>query len=156
MGVPPDSDLAIWHLRLDPGARYELPAATGTDTVASCTCSRARRCRSPTPTAIDPTELGADTGAVLRADQPVALTAGASGAEILVLQGRPIGEPVAQYGPFVMNDEAEIRQAFADYRATEFGGWPWPTDDPVHGPERGRFARHADGRVEEAAALPTP
>ena len=50
---------------------------------------------------------------VLRADQPVAVAAGPDGAEVLVLQGRPIGEPVAQYGPFVMNDRAGIEQAFA-------------------------------------------
>jgi hypothetical protein len=65
-----------------------------------------------------------------------------------MLQGRPIGEPVAQYGPFVMNTEAEVRQAFADYRKTKFGGWPWPDAEPVHGQEAVRFARHADGRVE--------
>ena len=60
----------------------------------------------------------------------------------------PIGEPVEKYGPFVMNDRAGIEQAFADYRRTGFGGWPWPSDDPVHSREARRFARHADGRVE--------
>ena len=63
-------------------------------------------------------------------------------------QGRPIGEPVAQHGPFVMNTRAEIEQAIADYQRTRFGGWPWPSDDPVHAREEGRFAKHADGQVE--------
>jgi hypothetical protein len=47
-----------------------------------------------------------------------------------------------------MNDRAEIEQAFADYRATGFGGWPWPVDDPVHERDAGRFARRADRVVE--------
>ena len=80
----------------------------------------------------------------------VPLEAGAEGAELLLLQGRPIAEPVVQYGPFVMNSRAEIQQAMHDYQRTQFGGWPWPSDGPVHDRERGRFARHADGRVEEA------
>jgi len=67
-----------------------------------------------------------------------------------VLQGKPIGEPVVQHGPFVMNTRQEIQQAFLDYQRTRFGGWPWPSDDPVHPRAEGRFARHADGRIERA------
>jgi quercetin 2,3-dioxygenase len=73
---------------------------------------------------------------------------GSGEAELLLLQGRPIGEPVAQHGPFVMNTPAQIQQAFADYRRTEFGGWPWESDGPVHPRAEVRFARHADGRME--------
>ena len=49
------------------------------------------------------------------------LTAGPEGAEVIVLTGEPIGEPVARYGPFVMNTEAEIRQAYADFESGRLG-----------------------------------
>ena len=55
---------------------------------------------------------------------------------------------MAQHGPFVMNSRAEIQQAFVDYQRTAFGGWPWPSEAPVHPRDEGRFARHADGRLE--------
>lgn len=69
-------------------------------------------------------------------------------ARLLWLQGRPIGEPVAKYGPFVMNEPAEIEQALENFRNTRFGGWPWRHQDPVHQRGAGRFAQYPDGRRE--------
>ncbi len=151
----PDSDVAIWHLQLEPGASCELPPTLGPDTVRVLYLFEGSSMTISGDDA-DTDQVGESTGAVLRAGCAPRLQAGGDGASVLVLQGRPIGAPVAQYGPFVMNTEAEIRQAFADYQATGFGGWPWPADDPVHGRDRGRFARHADGRIEEAEPADHP
>ncbi len=144
-----EADVAVWHVRLDPGAEWTLPPAAGPDTV------RTLYLFEGSGLTIGGHEVGPRTGAVVQCDRDVTLVGGADGSEVLMLQGRPIGEPVAQYGPFVMNDRAGIEQAFADYQRTGFGGWPWPSEDPAHGGEAKRFARHADGRVEDAPATPS-
>jgi redox-sensitive bicupin YhaK (pirin superfamily) len=87
-------------------------------------------------------------GALLRSDEPVVVAAGADGAEALILQARPISEPVAMGGPFVMNSQVEIEQAYRDFHETGFGGWPWSSPDPVHPRSTPRFARRPDGRTE--------
>jgi hypothetical protein len=92
--------------------------------------------------------LPAGTGLLLRSDADAELEAGTAAERLLLLQGRPIGEPVAQYGPFVMNTPEELRRTFDDYQTTRFGGWPWERDDPVRPRGEGRLARYADGREE--------
>jgi len=146
---PPDSwasdpaaDLAIWTIRMSAGARWTVPAATSREP------RRTLYLFKGDALVIAGQPVPVQSAIEVDAGQAVEIVNGAVPSELLMLQGRPIGEPVAQQGPFVMNTEQELRQAYADYHRTHFGGWPWPDQAPVHGAERGRFARHADGRVE--------
>jgi redox-sensitive bicupin YhaK (pirin superfamily) len=138
----PESEVAIWTLRVAPGAEVTLPPARDRATRRVLYVFRGAGLR----VAGEAARPG--QGLVVAAHTPVALANGANESELLLLQGRPIGEPVAQHGPFVMNRRDELVQAFADYQATRFGGWPWSREDPVHPREEGRFARYPDGRVE--------
>lgn len=137
----PDSDVAIWTLRMDPGARFTLPAAQPTS-------NRMLYVFEGEAVAVADRTARPKSGVRLRAERRVELVNGPREAELLLLQGRPIAKPIAQHGPFVMNTRTEILEAFRDYERTRFGGWPWRRDDPVHGEDPVRFARHADGRVE--------
>jgi redox-sensitive bicupin YhaK (pirin superfamily) len=149
---PPDSwaadpahEVAILVLRMDPGARWTLPAGSpclnralyffegDTVSVAGQSCRPGVRC-------------------LLQPDAATELCNGAAPARLLLLQGRPLGEPVVQHGPFVMNSPQEIEAAFRDYQRGAFGRWPWDASDPVHPRAAGRFAIHADGRRD----APTP
>jgi redox-sensitive bicupin YhaK (pirin superfamily) len=150
LAPPPDSwaarteaDLAIWTIRMDPEAHWTLPAARGSGTKRNLYFFKGRSATIAGQTVRAPAAIELPSG--LTPD----LINGNEDSEFLLLQGRPIGEPVAQYGPFVMNTQAEIAQTFAEYRRTGFGGWPWPDDAPVHGREASRFARHPDGREEK-------
>ncbi|HSV36937.1 MAG TPA: pirin family protein [Ramlibacter sp.] len=143
----PESDVAIWTLRMAPGARWTLPAAQGGEATR-----RTLYFFKGQSVTIGGETVNAPSAVQVRAEAAVELVNGEAEAEFLLLQARPIGEPIAQYGPFVMNTQAEIMQAMTDYRRTQFGGWPWKDTAPVHGPAPKRFAKHPDGRKEE----PTP
>jgi redox-sensitive bicupin YhaK (pirin superfamily) len=136
-----DSDLAIWTIKMPAGAQWTLPAAkSGTNRVLYA--FRGNQLR------VGAQDIRGKVGIRLRPDAALLLVAAMDDVELLLLQGRPINEPVVQHGPFVMNSSAEIQQAIADYQRTQFGGWPWRSDGPVHAVDRNRFARHANGREE--------
>ncbi|HUJ75105.1 MAG TPA: pirin family protein [bacterium] len=138
-----ESDVAIWTLKLSPQARWVLPAARpGTQRTLYFFRGAGLQ--------VGGQALGGPGAVRVRGEVDVSLINGAQESELLLLQGRPIGEPVVQHGPFVMNSRSEIVQAFQDYQQTEFGGWPWPSDGPVHPAQAGRHARYPDGRVEQA------
>jgi len=138
------SDIAIWSIAMAAGSAWTIPAAQSDQTVRILHQFAGPGLR------VAGSDVTGPAAIQVRADQPIQILADRGAVEILLLQGRPIGEPVAQYGPFVMNTRSELEQAFADYRRTQFGGWPWPDNAPVHPRSQGRFARHADGRFERA------
>ncbi|HVU04774.1 MAG TPA: pirin family protein [Polyangiaceae bacterium] len=140
-----DSDVAIWCVKMEPAAVFTLPRAAGDRTLRVLYFFAGKSLRVAGKTFEEPRAIALDGRAEVRLEN------GPTETELLVLQGRPIGEPVVQHGPFVMNTREEIQRAIQDYQRTGFGGWPWPVDDPVHGRETGRFARHADGKTENAA-----
>jgi hypothetical protein len=128
-----------------PGASWTLPAAKGEGTRRSLYFFKGLS------VAIAGRDVSSPVAIELLGNSAVELVNGDGASEFLLLQGRPIGEPVVQHGPFVMNTRAEIAQALADYSRTQFGGWPWPDAAPVHGRDPARFARQPDGREDRPA-----
>ena len=140
----PDSQVAIWTLEMAPGATWTLPAA-------SPGLSRSLYYFKGEGLQVAGRSVASSQRLTLDSDVAITLEAGATGADLLLLEGRPLGEPVAHHGPFVMNSRDELQQAYRDYQRTGFGGWPWPDDAPVHARADGRFAIHADGRKDAPA-----
>ena len=138
------ADLAIWTIKMAPGARWNLPRA-------SAGANRMLYVFAGNGIAIAGRDIAAGHVVDLRADAVARIDNGGAASELLLLQGQPLGEPVVKHGPFVMNSKAEIQQAIRDYQLTQFGGWTWPSAEPVHPRDAGRFARHADGRIERPA-----
>ncbi len=136
-----NNEVAIWLISMDPNAEWALPTASG---ITNRTLFFFRG----SSIHINELEISSYQSVVLHADSETSIHNGNDKSSLLLLQGKPIKEPVVQYGPFVMNSEAEIQQAFLDYRQTQFGKWPWPRHDQVHDRLKGRFAKYADGREE--------
>jgi redox-sensitive bicupin YhaK (pirin superfamily) len=148
---PPDSfaskagsNVAIVLIELAPGGEFTLPAT------AAGTNRKLFYYSGPAETTVAGVAIKKLHGAKLdpTAEVLVSNAHGTEEAKYLLLQGKPIGEPVVQQGPFVTNDRAEMAQVYARYQRTQFGGWPWESNDPAHPLTTPRFARHPDGREE--------
>ncbi|MFB6340168.1 pirin family protein [Saccharicrinis sp. FJH62] len=137
----PENDVAVWLIKLDPEAEWQIPET-------SPSVNRDLFFYKGSTLKIDGEDIKAYHSVSLKADEEIQVLNGSETAYLVLLQGKPINEPVAQYGPFVMNYEAEIRQAYSEYRQTQFGGWPWGSYEMVHPRDKGRFAIYADGREE--------
>ncbi len=145
---PPDSwasddtnNVAIWLITMEPDATWTLPKAN-TDVNRSLYFFEGESLLAGGE------KIPGYKGMVLDAGSDLELKNGHHTSRLLLLQGKPLNEPVVQHGPFVMNTQAEIRETMLEYQRTQFGGWPWPSHEPVHPKERGRFAKYVDGSEE--------
>lgn len=143
----PENEVAIWYIEMEAGAVFTLPAAPeGIN--RSLFFFEGEAVRIAGTAGEKGVSVAAGNLVELDAGREAELRNSTGNGRFLMLQGRPIGEPVANYGPFVMNTRSEIQQTYIDYQQTRFGGWPWPSEEQVHGAQTGRFARYADGREE--------
>ena len=131
-------EVGIYILTIKDGGSLELPTASGS-------VNRMMYHINGASATVEGHILEAKHG--MQLDPTLITTVEAPNGEVrvLVLQGRPIDQPVAQHGPFVMNTRQEIVQAFSDYQRTQFGGWPWGASDVVHPRQQGRFALLSNG-----------
>jgi redox-sensitive bicupin YhaK (pirin superfamily) len=137
----PENEVNVWTIKMEVGAEWVMPAAKSD-------INRTLYFYTGSTLSIEESSIDVDHSIQVRSNEELRLKAGKEDAYILMLQGKPIKEPVAKYGPFVMNTMGEIQEAVNDYQRTQFGGWPWPRRDQVHDRNKGRFALHADGKEE--------
>lgn len=139
----PENKLSIQLIELDPGASYDLPKVNDT-------LNRAIYHYHGGELKLEEDKLAMMDYMFLSAKE-ASRVENISGevAKLLLLESEPINEPILPYGPFVMTTEEEIQQAYKDYRATEFGGWPFDEKEVVLGKTQGRFAEYPDGRIEK-------
>jgi len=136
-----DNSVVIWRIKMDANAEWTLPKA-------DADVNRTLYFYEGDKITLDNSEIERYNAVELNPNSDILVKNSNKESYLLLLQGKPINEPVVQYGPFVMNTDEEIQNAFADYRKTQFGGWPWDSNDPVHGSDPKRFAKHADGKTE--------
>ncbi|MGL4597196.1 MAG: pirin family protein [Bacteroidia bacterium] len=106
--------LTVIHLQLDAGASFNVPLETGFEMAAYIADGEIEMNG----------EVFADGQVLFTTDEKELRIQAKKAAHVLILGGEPIDEPIVSYGPFVMNEEHEIREAILDYQQGKFGTIP--------------------------------
>ena len=137
----PINEVAIWLIKADANASFSLPKVTSG-------INRTLYFYEGDDIKLDGESLAKGQAMELGDQKSYTIENGNKNAHFLFLQGRPINEKVVQHGPYVMNSNQEIQAAVGEFQRTQFGGWPWDSYEHVHDKSKGRFAIHADGKIE--------
>ena len=137
----PENAVGVYTIKMDAGATWTLPK-TNKEATRSIFFYEGQS------VSIEGQEISSNHLIELVAGEDVLIKNGNEAAYFLILEGKPINEPVAKYGPFVMNTQKEIEEAMQEYSKTQFGGWPWSETEVVHPRNKGRFALHSN-KAEE-------
>ncbi len=137
----PENAVRVLTVKLEPNATWVLPKT-------SKDATRAIFYYKGDALSVENEQVASNHYLYARANEYLTFVNGDLASYLLILEGKPINEPVVQYGPFVMNTNEEIRQTMSEFQRTQFGGWPWPETEMAHPRAKGRFALHADGREE--------
>lgn len=130
--------VGIYLIHMEPGSVFALPKG-------SSTMNRNLYFFEGETIQVEGATIQVSYRCKLAGDEEIVIQNGNAQSSMLVLEGEPINEPIAQYGSFVMNKKEEIYAAFAEYHKTKFGGWKWDRPDPVNDRSAGRFAQFSDG-----------
>ncbi len=157
-GPTPDSwaaqakaELAIWLVTLPPASGVTLPPAVRPDNQRTLFVPAGKGLH------LAGQKIGANRRVRVVAQMTLALTNdGPDEAVVMVMQGVPLEEPMVRSTVYVTNTIEELHQAKRDFQRTEFGGWPWPNRQPMHGAGFARFARYQGQAEPDCPPAPDP
>jgi len=137
----PENHVNIYLITMGPDSKLEIPKA-------KIQTNRSLYLFEGKDVDVNGEKVSGKKAIFLNTQENLVLESKSGNIQLVYLEAKPIGEPVVQYGPFVMTTKEEILQTMQDYQQTEFGGWKWERRDMIHGPKIERFAKYPDGRIE--------
>lgn len=135
----PDNYVQIWTFKMDANASFVIPAL-------DMKVNRSLYFYDGDSFSLASQHIKKNHSLDLDSRIEIQIKNGSEQGYFLFLQGRPINEPVVQYGPFVANSRSELQDTMSLYQKTQFGAWPWPSNEHVLNKNLGRFSKLPNGK----------
>lgn len=136
-----ENHVSILRIRMSPGASITLPAV-------SSTLNRNLYFIEGKSVIIGDTAYESLQRLKLKGDEQITILNGDEEGTYWLLEGEPIGERMSSFGPVILDNDKNVREAMDHIRKNEFDSWPWDLIDKFHPRETERFIKYSDGREE--------